>query len=319
MLNNILLAINITLMYSAPLIFAALGGVITQRSGVDNIGIEGMMTIGAFVATAVGYFTGSPWLGFLIGGLAGAAMAVLHAVASIHLQGNQTISGVAINFIGLGLALFLSRLFFDGATQTQPVPKKLPKILSLLGMDTSNLTINAINIDITVPLAILLTVAMWFFLYKTKWGLRVLACGEHPAAADSLGVNIYVIRYVCCILSGLLAGFGGAAMTLAVVSNFSPTVISGHGFIALAAVIFGKWTPQGALRACLLFGFAQAMVVMLGGMEYIPSQLLAMLPYVLTMVVLVLFVGRSEAPKANGTPYRKGCLLYTSPSPRDCS
>lgn len=306
MLNNILLAINITLMYSAPLIFAALGGVITQRSGVDNIGIEGMMTIGAFVATAVGYFTGSPWLGFLIGGLAGAAMAVLHAVASIHLQGNQTISGVAINFIGLGLALFLSRLFFDGATQTQPVPKKLPKILSLLGMDTSNLTINAINIDITVPLAILLTVAMWFFLYKTKWGLRVLACGEHPAAADSLGVNIYVIRYVCCILSGLLAGFGGAAMTLAVVSNFSPTVISGHGFIALAAVIFGKWTPQGALRACLLFGFAQAMVVMLGGMDYIPSQLLAMLPYVLTMVVLVLFVGRSEAPKANGTPYRKG-------------
>ena len=306
MLNNILLAINITLMYSAPLIFAALGGVITQRSGVDNIGIEGMMTIGAFVATAVGYFTGSPWLGFLIGGLAGAAMAVLHAVASLHLQGNQTISGVAINFIGLGLALFLSRLFFDGATQTQPVPKKLPKILSLLGMDTSNLTINAINIDITVPLAILLTVAMWFFLYKTKWGLRVLACGEHPAAADSLGVNIYVIRYVCCILSGLLAGFGGAAMTLAVVSNFSPTVISGHGFIALAAVIFGKWTPQGALRACLLFGFAQAMVVMLGGMEYIPSQLLAMLPYVLTMVVLVLFVGRSEAPKANGTPYRKG-------------
>ena len=306
MLNNILLAINITLMYSAPLIFAALGGVITQRSGVDNIGIEGMMTIGAFVATAVGYFTGSPWLGFLIGGLAGAAMAVLHAVASIHLQGNQTISGVAINFIGLGLALFLSRLFFDGATQTQPVPKKLPKILSLLGMDTSNLTINAINIDITVPLAILLTVAMWFFLYKTKWGLRVLACGEHPAAADSLGVNIYVIRYVCCILSGLLAGFGGAAMTLAVVSNFSPTVISGHGFIALAAVIFGKWTPQGALRACLLFGFAQAMVVMLGGMDYIRSQLLAMLPYVLTMVVLVLFVGRSEAPKANGVPYRKG-------------
>ena len=306
MLNNILRAINITLMYSAPLIFAALGGVITQRSGVDNIGIEGMMTIGAFVATAVGYFTGSPWLGFLIGGLAGAAMAVLHAVASIHLQGNQTISGVAINFIGLGLALFLSRLFFDGATQTQPVPKKLPKILSLLGMDTSNLTINAINIDITVPLAILLTVAMWFFLYKTKWGLRVLACGEHPAAADSLGVNIYVIRYVCCILSGLLAGFGGAAMTLAVVSNFSPTVISGHGFIALAAVIFGKWTPQGALRACLLFGFAQAMVVMLGGMDYIPSQLLAMLPYVLTMVVLVLFVGRSEAPKANGVPYRKG-------------
>ena len=296
MLNNILLAINITLMYSAPLIFAALGGVITQRSGVDNIGIEGMMTFGAFAAAAVGYFTANPWLGFLAGGLAGAALAVFH----------QTISGVAMNFIGPGLALFLSRMFFEGATQTKPVPNKLPKILSMLGLDTSNLTINAINIDITVPIAFLLVLIMWFFLYKTKWGLRVLACGEHPAAADSLGVNIYVVRYVCTILSGLFAGFGGAAMTLAVVANFSPTAISGHGFIALAAVIFGKWSPQGALRACLLFGFAQALVVMLGGMDYIPSQLLAMLPYVLTIIVLVLFVGRSEAPKANGTPYRKG-------------
>lgn len=306
MLNNILLAINITLMYSAPLILSALGGVITQRSGVDNIGIEGMMTFGAFAAAAVGYFTSNPWLGFLAGGLAGAALAVFHAVAAIHLQANQTISGVAMNFIGPGLALFLSRMFFEGATQTKPVPNKLPKILSMLGLDTSNLTINAINIDITVPIAFLLVLIMWFFLYKTKWGLRVLACGEHPAAADSLGVNIYVVRYVCTILSGLFAGFGGAAMTLAVVANFSPTAISGHGFIALAAVIFGKWSPQGALRACLLFGFAQALVVMLGGMDYIPSQLLAMLPYVLTIIVLVLFVGRSEAPKANGTPYRKG-------------
>lgn len=306
MINNIFLTLNITLMYSAPLIFAALGGVITQRSGVDNIGIEGMMTIGAFGGATVGFLTGSPWLGFLAGGLCGAAMAVLHAVAAISLRASQTISGVAMNFIGQGLSLFLCRFIFDGAAQSSTVVNKLPKVLSMLGISTDNVIASSLNVDITVPIAILLAALMWFFLYRTKWGLRVNACGEHPAAADSLGVNVYAIRYVCTILSGLFAGFGGSAMTLAVVSNFGPSVISGHGFIALAAVIFGKWTPQGATGACLLFGFAQAMVVMLGGLEFVPSTLLAMLPYVLTLVVLALFVGRSEAPKANGTPYLKG-------------
>lgn len=302
MFDYILLTINITLMYSAPLMFASLGGVISQRAGVDNIGIEGMMTMGAFGAATVGYFTGNPWIGFIAGGLFGASMALFHAVASISLRANQTISGVAINFIGLGVALFLCRFWFDGAAQTTPVPNKLPKILGLFGIKSQN----PLNVDSTVLIAFILVFVMWFFLYKTKWGLRVLACGEHPAAADSVGINIYVIRYICTILSGMFAGFGGAAMTLAVVSNFSPTVISGHGFIALAAVIFGKWTPHGAAGACLLFGFAQAMVIMLGGFDFVPTQLLAMLPYILTLLVLVLFVGRSEAPKAVGKPYIKG-------------
>lgn len=306
MASNIFLTIGITLMYSTPLIFAALGGVITQRAGVDNIGIEGMMTIGAFGAAAAGYFTGNPWLGFLAGGLCGAAMAVLHAVASISLRANQIISGVAMNFIGTGLSLFLCRLFFDGASQSSIVSRKLPKIFSLLGLNVAGTPFGALNADVTVPISILLALLMYFYLYKTKWGLRVRACGEHPAAADSLGVNVYAVRYVCAILSGLLAGLGGGAMTLAVASNFNHSIISGHGFIALAAVIFGKWTPHGAVCACLLFGFAQALVVMLGGLEFVPTQLLAMLPYILTLLVLALFVGRSEAPKANGRPYLKG-------------
>lgn len=306
-MNSILLTISITLMYSAPLIFAALGGVITQRAGVDNIGIEGMMTLGAFVAATVGYFTENPWLGLLAGGLAGGALALLHAVAAIQLRASQTVSGIAMNFIGPGLALFLCRQIFSGGAQTIPAPNKLPKLFDVLGVQVANnATLNSINIDITAILAFIMAGLMWFFLYKTKWGMRVIACGEHPAAADSLGVNVYAVRYVCAVLSGVFAGFGGGAMTLAVVSSFAPAVISGQGFIALAAVIFGKWTPNGAAGACVLFGFAQALVIMLSGSDFIPSQILAMFPYILTLIVLALFVGRSEAPKANGKPYLKG-------------
>ena len=159
----------------------------------------------------------------------------------------------------------------------------------------------------TTVLALILTAIMWFVLYKTKWGLRVRAVGEHPAAADTLGIDVYKVRYCCVILSGMLAGFGGASMTIAIIAQFTQTAISGHGFIAMAAVIFGKWTPFGAYGACLLFGFTQALVIMLGGGDFvIPSQILSMLPYAMTILVLVLFVGRSAAPKANGVPYVKG-------------
>lgn len=305
MLTNIIIIIEITLMYSTPLIFGAMGGVISERSGVTNIGIEGMMTIGAFTGAAVGYYSGNPWIGFLSAGLAGGVLGLLHAVASISFKADQTIVGIAINLIGPGLALFLSRLAFHGATMTYPVPEKLPKIFGKDGLPGT--IFSNLNEDVTVLLVLILTFLLWFILYKTKWGLRILAVGEHPAAADTLGVNIYLIRYVCVILSGVFSGLGGASMTLAVVSQFTPVVISGQGFIALAAVIFGKWTPFGAYGACLLFGFAQALVVVLGGGNFaIPSEILAMLPYVLTILVLILFVGRSVAPKADGTPYEKG-------------
>ena len=304
-MNNILMIISITLMYSTPLIFGAMGGVISERSGVVNIGIEGMMTIGAFTGAAVGYYTGNPWLALLLAGVAGGLLALLHAIASITFKADQTISGIAINLIGPGLSLFLSRTLFDGATMTQPVKNKLPKFFD--GSKFSGTIFSGMNIDVTVILALISTLLLWYVLYKTKWGLRIRAVGEHPAAADTMGVSVYKTRYTCVTLSGVLSGFGGAAMTLAVISQFTPTAISGQGFIALAAVIFGKWTPFGAYGACMLFGFAQALVVILGGGAFaVPSEILSMLPYILTILVLILFVGKSVAPKADGVPYEKG-------------
>ncbi len=305
MLNNLLFILTITFINSVPLTLAALGGVICEKSGVVNIGIEGMMSIGAFTGAAVGYYTGSVWLGLIFAGLAGGLLALLHAIASITFQADQTVSGIAINLIGPGLAMFLSRIFFAGATTTIPVPQKFPKIFSSLA--NKHEILNNINLDMTVPLSFSVVLITWFVMYKTKWGLRIRALGEHPAAVDSVGVSVYRTRYICVALSGILAGIGGASVTLAIVSQFTPSAISGQGFIALAAVIFGKWKPFGAYFACLFFGFAQALVVLIGGEgSVISSDLLMMLPYLLTVLILILFVGRSSAPKASGKPYQRG-------------
>ena len=303
MINSLLLLISITMMYSTPLVFAALGGLMSERSGVVNIGIEGMMTVGAATGVCVGYYTANPWIGFLAAGCAGGLIALLHGIASITFRADQTISGIAINLIGSGISLFMVRLVF-GVTNTPSVPKKLPKIFGS-GADLG--IFSSLNFDSTVAIALLLAIGIWFLLYKTKWGLRILAVGEHPAAADTIGINVYKIRYICVVISGVLAGFGGAAMTLAIISNFTPTAISGQGFIALAAVIFGKWKPMRVYGACLLFGFSQALAIQLGGGNFvIPTQIIAMLPYVLTVIVLILFVGKSVAPKSSGVAYEKG-------------
>ena len=303
MINTITLLIGVTLMYSTPLVFGALGGVLSERSGVINIGIEGMMTIGAFAGAAVGYYTGNPWLGVLCAGLSGGIFALLHAVASITFKAVQSVSGVAINLLGPAWALFLCRIAFDGATMSYPVENKLPKIM---GTGVKGVLAN-LNVDVMVVAALLCAIVMWFVFYRTKWGLRILAVGENPAAADTLGINVYKVRYICVILSGILAGIGGATVTLGIVAQFSQTSIAGQGFIGLAAVIFGKWKPQGAYKACLVFGFAQALTVVLGGGALaVPSEILAMLPYALTILILILFVGKSVAPKANGVAYEKG-------------
>ena len=305
MLTTILVMIGTTFSYSSPLIYAGLGGVISERSGVTNIGIEGMMTAGAIVAVIVGYYSGSPWLGFLAGGCMGMLISLLHAMASISFHANQTVSGVAINFIGPGLALYLSRLFFNGATHTPPVPNKMPKILSFLFPEVTAPIAVALNQDIAVIFGFILVAVIWVLLNKTRLGLRIRSVGEHPSAADTLGINVYGIRYGCVLASGFLSGLGGATMTLSVVSAFSPTAISGQGFIALAAVIFGRWTPVGTCGACLLFGFAQALVVQLSAGSVINTKLLSMIPYLLTLVVLMTMRGGSSAPKADGVPYIK--------------
>ena len=303
MINTITLLLGVTLLYSTPMIFGALGGVLSDRSGVINIGIEGMMTFGAFAGAAAGYYSGNPWIGVLCAALAGGVLALLHAVAAITCQADQTISGVAINLLGPALAVFFCRLAFDGSTMSYPVANKLPKIF---GSGAEGIWAN-LNVDIMVVVALLFAVAMWFVLYRTKWGMRILAVGENPAAADTLGINVYKTRYACVILSGILAGIGGATVTLGIVAQFTQTSIAGQGFIALAAVIFGKWKPMGAYRACLIFGFSQALTVVLGGGAIaVPTEILAMLPYVLTIVILILFVGKSVAPKTDGVRYVKG-------------
>lgn len=301
--------IGTTLMYSTPLIYTALGGVISENSGVVNIGLEGMMTIGAFVGAAVGFYTGNPWIAFLAAGLASGFLALFHAIAAVSFGADQVVSGIAINFLGPGIALFVSRLFFEGATNTKPIPleNKMPRPLN--GLFPQNSFFDMIlNQYATVFMAFALVAIVWYLLYKTKLGLRIRAVGEHPRAADTLGVSVYKIRYLCVVLSGVFAGFGGASLSLAVVSNFRPTLISGHGFIALAAMIFGKWKPQGAMWACLLFGVSNGLVVYLGrpGAPFqISQQLLSMIPYILTLIILTGFVGRASAPAASGTPYEK--------------
>ncbi len=297
-MNSIGVILGITLMYSAPLVFAAMGGVISEKAGVINIGIEGMMTFGAFTGAATGYYLDNPWIGFLCAALAGGAISILHAVACVNFHANQTISGVALNLIGTGASLYLARILFDGATQTLPLKKKLPKLVSNAD--------GTISLDSTAAIAFILVVLLWLYLYRTKGGLRLMAAGEHPEAVDSLGISVEKIRFCAVIASGILAGAGGAAMSLAVVSSFSQTVISGHGYIALAAVIFGRWNPASVALACLLFGFSQSLVVFLGnGTITIPSQVLAMLPYVVTIIVLIVMHGETRAPKASGVPYEK--------------
>lgn len=303
MMNTITLLLGVTLLYSTPMVFGALGGVLSERSGVVNIGIEGMMTFGAFAGAAAGYYSGNPWVGVLCAAAAGGILALLHAVAAISCQADQTISGVAINLLGPALAVFFCRQAFDGATMSYPVENKLPK---MMGSGVEGMMAN-LNVDVMVLVALLFAMAMWFVLYRTKWGLRVLAVGENPAAADTLGINVYKTRYACVILSGILAGIGGATVTLGIVAQFTQTSIAGQGFIALAAVIFGKWKPLGAYKACLIFGFSQALTVVLGGGALaVPTEILAMLPYVLTIIILILFIGKSVAPKADGVPYVKG-------------
>lgn len=302
MLANLLLLISNTIMYSTPLAFGALGGLISERSGVVNIGIEGMMIVGAATGVSVAYVTKNPWIGFIAAGFAGAFIALFHAVASITFRADQSVSGIAINLLGSGISLFMVRIVF-GSLNTPPVPQKLPKLLK----DGSRLGIfSRLNFELTAVIALILMIAIWFLFSKTKWGLRISSVGEHPIVADSLGLNVYKIRYLSVLASGFLAGLGGASMTLSILSNFVPTAISGHGFIALTAVIFGKWKPVNVYLSCLFFGLAQAIVIQLGGGDFFSSQMVAMLPYLLTIIVLVLFVGRSDAPKASGVPYVKG-------------
>lgn len=304
-MNDLIGIFGITLMYSTPLLFTAMGGLLSENSGVVNIGLEGMMTIGAVVAAIAGYYIQNPWIAFLCAGLAGMSLALFHAVATIHFAADHVVSGTAINLIGPGLSVFLARIFFDGAAMTKPIPfnKKIPQLFTSLFAKENPLRRIFVQYA-TVYIAFLVVALVWFYLNKTKSGLRLRAVGEHPRAAETVGINVYKMKYIGVLASGFLAGLGGASLSLAIVANFKETLVSGQGFIALAAVIFGGWKPIGAMAACLLFGAAEGLVVYLGYSGYnIPPDLLNMLPYILTIIVLILFVGEANGPSANGQPY----------------
>ncbi|WP_077211584.1 ABC transporter permease [Bacillus dakarensis] len=314
-LDILAIIIPAALYTAAPLIFTALGGVFSEKSGVINIGLEGLMLFGAFAGVlttlalqdVVG--AASPWIAILVAALASALFSLLHAVASITLRADQTVSGVAINLLAVGLTVFLIRSIY-GKGQTDFVDFRLNKEdLPFLSDIPVIGDIFFSQVPYTSYIAILVAIIAWYFIYKTPFGLRLRSVGEHPMAADTMGINVNRMRYIAVLLSGAFAGIGGSVYALSISGNFTGGTISGQGFLALAAMIFGKWHPIGAMGAALFFGFAQSLSItgaQIPFLKDIPSVFLLIAPYVLTILALTGFVGRAEAPKASGIPYVKG-------------
>lgn len=278
---------------STPLILAALGGMFSERSGVVNIGLEGMMLAGAFTAASVTWAVGNPWLGLLAGAAAGLAIASIHAVACIRYKADQVVTGTAINILMIGTPGFLSGALFLSSGSTPQIPRE-----QLIPWTPIVMAFAA------VPLT-------WYALYRTPFGLRLRSVGENPEAADAAGVNVARVRYSGVLLSGILCGIGGAYLSIGQSSLFTRNMTSGRGFIALAALIFGKWRPLQTMLACLFFGLTEAITIQMQGVvklpsgEDIPVQFIQMVPYVLTIVVLAGFIGHSRPPRALGRPYEK--------------
>ena len=287
--NSLGIILFATLVYATPLLYGALGSCFSEVSGVVNIGIEGMMTAGAFTGTVIAYFTGSPWIGFLCGGLAGAFFGMLHAFATVSLGADQTIAGTAINMLGPGIVIMIAKVLFN-STDTIPLSasQKMPKLFAGT-FDTSTVfgrfMDNVFATYVSTYLVFVAVIIVWFIFYKTRFGLRLRACGEHPQACETLGINVIAMRFACVCISGFLSGLGGACVTM-----------------ALSTQLF---RPQGALLGCLLFGFCSGLKVVLGGSSGVNMHLISMIPYVVTVIVLVLFVGKSRVPAANGKPYIK--------------
>lgn len=305
MVNVLMSLIAGMLRTATPLIFAGLGGVFSERSGVVNIGLDGMMTIGAFFAVLGTYKSGSPLIGLLCAVIAGAVIAAVHAFLSITLKADQVISGTAINLFSTALASFLIFKIFKKGGQTDIVPSlpyHVPNFIANIPFFGPIIK----DLNWFVILAVIAVIIANFVLFKTPVGLRIRAVGEHPAAADTLGINVYVVRYACVILSGALAGLGGAALT-GITPLYREGMISGRGFIALAAVIFGNWKPFGTMWACLLFAFGSSFEIAAQGFGWsLPSEFYSSIPYILTMLALAGFVGKTTAPAADGQPYNKG-------------
>lgn len=297
-----------TLVRSTPIALGAFSGVIAERAAVINIAIEGMMLAAALVAVVVASATGSLWLGMLAAILTGGLLGLLHGVMAIQFKVDQIISGTAINILATGITGFVVKRFFvdpninDKLNHSQIFPPIQIPVLSSIPVIGPIL----FSVNVLPYLMFIVLIALHITLFYTRWGLRTIAVGEHPKAADTLGVNVFKTRYINITLSGMIAGLGGAYFTIGRVGQFDEAMTAGRGFIGLAAMIFGKWTPIGSLGASLLFGFAdsfqQKIQILIPGF---PSEFLLMAPYVITMIVLAGVVGRAIAPAADGVPYEK--------------
>lgn len=284
--------LNSTFRLATPLILAALGGVISERSGVVNIALEGMMLAGAFFGMLGSYWTGNPWIGLVTGMLVGGIFGLIHAVLTQRMKLNHIVSGVALNILALGLTTFLLRRIFQHAGGSPPVN----------GLPQWNMGFGPQN-----PLsylAVIIVLVLTYVLFRTPTGLRIRAAGENPEAASSAGIRVSTVRYMALVGSGMLGGLSGVYLSLGQLNMFAEGMSGGRGFIALAAMIFGKWNPLGAAGAALFFGFFDALQMRLQGQPIhgvvIPSEFMLMLPYALTIIALAGVVGKSTAPAALG-------------------
>lgn len=308
-----------TLRLATPLLLACLAGLFSERAGIFDIGLEGKMLAAAFLSAAVAAVTGSVWIGLLAGIGASMALSVIHGLASITFRGNQLISGVAINFLAAGITVLVSQSWFKQGGRTPSLQGNgrfegitLPFADALSGVPVIG-PIYAELISghtILVYVALLAVPATWYVLFRTRFGLRLRAVGENPAAVDTAGVSVVGLRYAAVAICGILCGIAGAYLATGLQAGFVKDMSSGRGFIALAALIFAKWRPWYALYACLLFGFLQALSLRPDIVEAIttlkvPVQLLDALPYILTVVILAGFVGKAIPPRAGGEPYVK--------------
>lgn len=308
------LLVTSSLVYSAPLILAAIAGTFSERSGVVNIGLEGIMVVGAFSSAVFNlqfhevFGKQTPWIAMLVGGVIGLLFSMLHAVATINLRADHIVSGTALNLLAPGLTVFLVRVLY-GKAQTGPLSQSFGIMSFPILKDIP--IIGKIFFTSVTPLGyvgIIIGIIGWFVLFKTTFGLRLRAVGEHPVAAETVGINVYFYKYAGVLISGFLGGMGGAMQAQAITNEFGVLTIAGQGFMAMAAMIFGKWNPIGVTFAAIFFGFAQSLSRVgryIPIIQNIPTIFLQISPYVLTIIILVAFIGKSEAPEAIGKTYIK--------------
>ncbi|PJC86128.1 sugar ABC transporter permease [Vibrio sp. HA2012] len=318
MFETIILMLDATIRVATPLILAAMAGMYSERSGVVNIALEGKLLAAAFAGAAVAHVTGSAWSGLLAGIAVSVLLSLLHGFASITHRGDQVVSGMAINILATGLTITLGRYWFHQGGQTPALsgdarfaPIHLPGADALADTPVIGLLYSELlsGHSILEYITFILVPLAWFIMFRTRFGLRLRAVGESPAAVDTAGISVTGMRYSGVIVCGILVGIGGVYLSVGQTAQFIPNMSAGKGYMALAALIFGKWRPFTAMGACLLFGFLDALAIRLQGVSIgdftIPVQAIEAIPYILTVFLLAGFIGKAVGPKAVGVPYTK--------------